>query len=276
MILENQNDLACYLCNGTIVQCKELIKNKPSGETDFGISVDLYQREIVQCNNCKVFNNFHYFDLDNLYSTSYNHNTYSNSIKKTYEKIMRLPYCDSDNQHRVERIKNYYSKNNKLLNEAEVLDVGSGLCVFPGELLKYIKNISCVDPSEISVRHALENIRVNKGYCGEFLDIDFEKKYDLITFNKVLEHVKNPIAMLAKAKSLLKKEGVVYIELPDGEEASKNGGFINREEFYLEHYTIFSKDSLDYLVRKIGFGLDEFGSIHEPSDKYTLFAFLKI
>mgnify|MGYP001976614780 CR=1 FL=1 len=81
---------------------------------------------------------------------------------------------------------------------------------------------------------------------------------------------------LLKAKSLLSTDGIIYIELPDGKNASENGGFIDREEFYLEHYTIFSKDSLDYLVRKIGFGLDEFSSIHEPSDKYTLFAFLKI
>ena len=93
-------------------------------------------------------------------------------------------------------------------------------------------------------------------FNGNFIDINFNNKYNLITFNKVLEQVKNPLDMLLKAKSLLNAGGTIYIELPDGETASTKGGFIDREEFYLEHYTIFSKKSVDLIME---FGIHQEG-----------------
>ena len=43
----------------------------------------------------------------------------------------------------------------------------------------------------------------------------FKKKFDLISFNKVLEHLKNPIMLLKSSKRFLNKNGIVYIEVPD-------------------------------------------------------------
>ena len=40
------------------------------------------------------------------------------------------------------------------------------------------------------------------------------KKFDLISFNKVLEHVKNPIMLLKSSKRFLNENGIVYIEVP--------------------------------------------------------------
>jgi len=265
----------CYLCGNNIFLKKYILTNKPKGETEFGIGSDNYHRIILKCKNCNVYNNHHDYDLDNLYLESYNLITYSNSIENNYDRIMQLPFSNSDNKHRVKRISEFYHENNISLNNIDVLDIGSGLCVFLGELVKHGPKISCVDPSNISVMHALENVGVNQAFQGNFFDINFKNKYDLVTFNKVLEHVKNPLDMLLKAKSLLNENGIIYIELPDGEVSYQNGGFVNREEFYLEHYTIFTEKSLKYLVKKAGFKLDRMKSIHEPSDKYTLYAFLR-
>jgi 2-polyprenyl-3-methyl-5-hydroxy-6-metoxy-1,4-benzoquinol methylase len=273
--LMTKENFYCYLCGNNDCLKKYKLTDKPKGETEFGIGSDNYHRIISKCRNCNVYNNHHDYNLDNLYLESYNQITYSNGIKDNYNKIMNLPYGQSDNKYRVDRIINYLGRKNKSLDELEVLDVGSGLCVFLGELIKHGPKVSCVDPSDISVKHALENVRVHEAFQGDFFDINFNKKYDLITFNKVLEHVKKPLDMLLKAKSLLTKDGTIYIELPDGEVASKNGGFVDREEFYLEHYTIFSKKSLKYLVKKAGFKLDRMKSIHEPSDKYTVYVFIK-
>ena len=133
-------------------------------------------------------------------------------------------------------------QNNVKFKDLEILDIGSGLCVFLGELKKYDAKVSCVDPSQISIKHALENVGVDEAFQGNFFDINFNKKYDLITFNKVLEHVTNPVEMLLKAKSLLTVNGIIYIELPDGENASNNGGFIDREEFYLDRNKLNFKE----------------------------------
>jgi len=266
----------CYLCGNNDCLKKYKLTDKPKGETEFGIGSDNYHRIISKCRNCNVYNNHHDYNLDNLYLESYNQITYSNGIKDNYDRIMQLPFPNSDNKHRVKRIVEFYQENNKSINDIDVLDIGSGLCVFLGELLKHEPKVSCVDPSDISVRHALENVGVHEAFQGNFFEINFNKKYDLITFNKVLEHVKNPLDMLLKAKSQLSNGGTIYIELPDGEVASKNGGFINREEFYLEHYTIFSKKAVDYLVNSAGLEIKIINDIHEPSDKYTLYAFISL
>ena len=67
---------------------------------------------------------------------------------------------------------------------------------------------------------------------------------------------------------------IIYLELPDAEGALNANGFIDREEFYLEHYTIFTRDSLSYLIENAGFKSHIIKRIYEPSDKYTLYSFL--
>ena len=98
-------------------------------------------------------------------------------------------------------------------------------------------------------------------------------QYEAITFNKVLEHVADPVAMLAKSKDLLTDGGFVYVELPDGEEAAKDGS--EREEFAIDHIHIFSLDSTVLLARKAGFEVMSVERLQEPSTKYTLRAFLR-
>jgi hypothetical protein len=87
---------------------------------DFGIDAEDYLRFISRCDNCDVYNNYHDYDSDNLYSELYNQATYSNSIKDNYDRIMGVPYSNSDNKQRVERIIKYYHKNNKPLNDVDV------------------------------------------------------------------------------------------------------------------------------------------------------------
>jgi len=112
-----------------------------------------------------------------------------------------------------------------------------------------------------------------EGICGEFLTIEKAGPFDAITFNKVLEHVEDPVKMLAKTHSLLSDIGFVYIELPDGEAAAKEGK--EREEFFIEHHHVFSPASVVHLAQKAGFQLIELERLQEPSSKYTLRAFVR-
>ncbi len=267
----------CYICKSEKFTVKENIKSKPAAETNFNIPENIYFRNISKCKICSVYNNFHELDLSNLYNEVYNESTYSNDIKDKFDFIMSLPDKKSDNKLRVERIVKHLKRDISDITNLSVLDVGSGLCVFLGELKKYgLKNLNCIDPSKISVSHSLENVKINSAYQGDFFDFDSKNKYDLITFNKVLEHVQNPIKMLSKAKEHLNRDGLVYLELPDGKSASQSGGFVDREEFFLEHFTVFNKESTNCLINMSGFKVIEIGEIHEPSDKYTIFSFIKI
>jgi SAM-dependent methyltransferase len=131
---------------------------------------------------------------------------------------------------------------------------------------------TALDPDERAARHAREVVGV-EGLCGSLPSASGLGRYDAITFNKVLEHVEDPIALLAHARPFLKDHGFVYIELPDGEAAAREEGF-GREEFFVEHFHVFSTASIARLAERAGFQMTELERLREPSGKYTLRAFV--
>ena len=70
-------------------------------------------------------------------------------------------------------------------------------------------------------------------------------------------------------------EGAIYIELPDGQAALEQGTAADREEFFIDHYAVYCPASLSHLVEAAGLTIAEARAIHEPSDKYTLYAFCR-
>ncbi len=265
--------VSCPLCRSENTRLIARLEKKPEKETDFGIKD--YRRSIFFCESCKVYFNRHGHDLSGLYSGNYNKATYDNRIVERYEKIMALPEDKSDNNRRVVRLVHFLRDEGMALDEAKVLDIGSGLCVFLAELKKSGPKTYCLDPDMLSVKHARENVKVDGAWQGSIEEFDTNERFDLITFNKVLEHVTDPVAMLAKSRKFLSKKGVVYIELPDASGAEKTDDFSGREEFFIEHNFIFTRESARFMIDKAGFKVLALDHILEPSGKYTIFAFMR-
>ena len=91
--------------------------------------------------------------------------------------------------------------------------------------------------------------------------------------NKILEHVNNPVNFLKIAKRLLKPNGIIYFEVPDGESALKVSK--NCQEFTIEHLTVFAFQSIMSLINKTNLIPLKIERIKEVSGKYTLIAFVK-
>lgn len=264
----------CYLCDSSEMDLVSSLTEKPERETDFGIGPKDYRREIYLCRRCGVYDNIHSYDFQRIYTKKYNKSTYNNDLLGRYNAIMDLPFERSDNKHRVKRISDFYGSKKRDLKGMKVLDVGSGLCVFLGEFVKRGIEGYCLDPDPLSVEHALKHAGVKRAYAGNFLSCPVDMKFDLITFNKVLEHITEPVSFLRRAKDLLIAGGFIYLELPDGPNALANGELVKREEFYIEHYTVFSEKSVRFLSEVAELKVVELSCIKEPSDKYTICAFL--
>ena len=88
----------------------------------------------------------------------------------------------------------------------------------------------------------------------------------------MLEHVESPMKMLKHSKRLLKKKGLIYIELPSVK-AKKYGK--QREEFCVDHLQVFSPKSLKLLIKYSGLSPTNVKDIKEPSGKYTIYGFAK-
>jgi len=260
----------CCLCGSSDYRLEGDFSKAAPRETDFGMTD--FKRQIFHCLNCDVY--FNDFDYPFDYQDDYNSATYSNNLQQVYDKIMSLPPDKSDNVQRVKRIIDF-TRNYGFDENMRILDVGAGLSVFAGKLIENsYKNCAVIDPSPLSAQHALEYVGVSRALNGELKDWDKNDKVDLICFNKVLEHIKYPVEVLKQAIDCLSDKDMIYIELPDGENALKNGTAWEREEFFAGHYTAFTSLSLNYLVDNAGLDIIDYASIHEPSDKYTIYAFL--
>ena len=208
------------------------------------------------------------------YHGSYVDATYVNPDKmaETFEKIIRFPNEKSDNHGRFQAVRNFASACFPETAYPSLLDVGSGLGVFPYLVQKNGWLCTALDPDRRAVEHIKHRLGIN-AICGDFLLIHPSGKFDIVTLNKVLEHVADPLSMLQKTHDWLTPKGFVYIEVPDGEMAVYEGG--DREEFTIDHLHIFSFASLASLCVKAGYLVQSIIRLREPSTKYTLRAFLK-
>lgn len=265
----------CYLCGSTEHQVLDVVNQKPKGETDYGIAEADYQRVITQCQHCQVYTNQHQLLDQRMYEGDYNASISLGSIRDRYDKVMHLPPEKSDNRQRVDRILEFLKSQDINPADSDVLDVGSGTCVFLGALKEAGPRCACIDPDPQAIAHASQYVGIPLAHCGTLEDFSDDQRFDLITFNKVLEHVKNPVAMLEKASRLLNDHGIVYLELPEGERAVEQHIETQRQEFFVEHYTIFNETSYMELARKAGYDCLEKQVITEPSGKLTICGFLK-
>ena len=268
-------NVCCYCCGGEVSNIFTY-HEPPKGETRFIFSNENYFREVVQCNKCGHFMSVHAMNDAGLYGHDYVESTYGGGhLIRAFEKVINLDHSESDNIGRCDRIIEFAEQqkviSHKKNNSPTILDVGSGLCVFLHEMRKRGWTGTALDPDPRAVAHAEDVVQVD-AVCGDFFNIESVGVFDIVTFNKVLEHVRDPIAMLSKSKNYLADNGFVYIELPDGECASIAGA--GREEFYVEHHHVFSLMSLAKVASKSGFIVRSIERLQEPSTKYTLRAFL--
>ena len=240
----------------------------PEGETRFLIPGSIYNRCYDQCQLCGHIFGRHSIDLSDLYSADYVNSTYGSKdgMSLRFDKIMSLPKSQSDNQNRVDRILSFCSRHHSI--GKRLLDVGAGLGVFPAVMREMGWSVTAIEPDERSVSIIREKAGV-EALSKSLFDINQEDLglFDLITFNKVLEHVEDPPVFLTKAAQLVAADGFIYVELPDVAAASEG---MCREEFFIEHHHIFSPASLCILAKASGLMLKELARFREPSGKFTI------
>lgn len=278
-MVENFHKINCQLCDSRQTLLLSAITEKPKLETRY-LSNDMnYYREIRHCLYCGVYFNAHDYNLFNedFYRGEYNAAIEKGKLQKRFDRIINLNESGSDNKQRVKRILSFCDLFiSKVYEELRVLDVGSGTGVFPYELSKNIEKVSAVDPDQSSVEMMGANIKLDNLWHGSLKDVPESEKFDLITFNKVLEHLKRPDEMLKQAIDRLASGGYIYIELPFAEDIIEEGLQDERAEFFIEHYTTYTFKALTYLLENTNLRSVTMKSLVEPSGKHTIYCFARI
>ena len=262
-------------CSAAHFERVHTYESAPAGEVRFPFSAGDYRRTIERCTVCSHYVTRHAMDTSGLYSAAYVDSTYGGDegIARSFARIDGLPPERSDNTARVERVVRYAEVNRPASPVPSILDVGSGLCVFLHRMKRAGWDCTALDPDARACEHARRRVGI-RAIHGDFMALERIGRYDALSFNKVLEHVPEPVAMLRKAALHLNPGGFVYIELPDADAAREEG--FGREEFFIEHLHVFTPASLALLVERSGLCLTVVERVREPSTKFTLRAFARL
>jgi SAM-dependent methyltransferase len=198
-------------------------------------------------------------------------------LKRRFEQVMNFPPAQSDNRARVTRIQDFLTRNEMSTGERAVADIGAGMGVFlaafkESKAFQHWKSVA-IEPEPHACEHIqrmLPDTKVLKGF-SDAVRHPFE--YDLITFNRVLEHIFNPLPVLQSERTHLRAGGVIYLELPDAESFHADGA--GNEAFGYGHHVVYSRDGFMRLAEQTGFKVEELQQIKEPSGKFTIFGFLR-
>jgi SAM-dependent methyltransferase len=131
---------------------------------------------------------------------------------------------------------------------ARVMDFGSG----SGEFVKAAKDAGHhavgVEPGSLFAAFARSEYGVEI-VSGPHAEVDFPpESLDLITSHHVVEHLRDPVAALARMAGWLKPSGIVYIAVPDITRSGKP----TFERFHFAHLYNFSPQTLEMAARKAG------------------------
>ncbi len=265
---------ACPISGDTQAHLVFAYDTPPQGEIGFRRPAgEPYRREVWQFAGSNHYVSRHAMTVATGYSGDYVNATYGNDagLRAAFQRVISLPPERSDNAGRIARVKSFATGHFEAGQEIRLLDIGAGLGVFPHAVKQAGWHCTAIDPDARAVGHMREHVGV-EAVLGDFMTIDDLGAFDIVTFNKVLEHVEDPVAMLRRARQFVTPRGFVYLELPDGEMAALSGA--GREEFFVEHLHVFSFVSMVMLAERAGFRPIAVERLQEPSTKFTLRAFL--
>ena len=124
-----------------------------------------------------------------LYKNDYSLISHGKNILRKFNRINNLKN-KSDNFHRINRVLQFFQKKNK---EYRLLDIGSGMGIFLYQLKKKTNwKLQGIESDKNNVLFSKNNLKLsvkNKTFkSSQFKNL----KFDIITLNKVIEHLKDP------------------------------------------------------------------------------------
>ena len=216
--MKRNEDKVCYLClSGNL----ELIKQGTRDNPDVNL---------LKCNRC---------GLQQLGSFEHMTEEYYTESHMTYPLK-----CILDDDRRVNELKD-------VLLEKDVLEFGSGLGGFCRKIKKYVNKIVAID-LDFQAKSTYEE---NNIPFFQKLDNLEDSSFDCVVMFHVLEHVEDPIYQLSELRRVLKKDGVIYVEVPNANDALLD--IYNSEEFlkfntYSGHLFTFNPENLKSIASKAG------------------------
>jgi SAM-dependent methyltransferase len=248
--MKNNNCILCHSNNKNFVA-------KQTFEDEYLTLIDpelnKLERAWVQCNDCNLIYHdpqLEEFETDILYKKFRDPSFRDEIADEYFERIISIPSSESENQVKVNWLNNNISDH--IRKGGSILDIGSGGGVF---LYTFMKRNASWSPHGVEPTPEFANLTQRKLHCpihsGNYNKEIFDKKFDLITCNQVLEHTIDPLKFLSDINHDLNSGGYLYMEVPDAidfEELPQK-----HDRFLAQHLWYFSKLVLESMFKDAGF-----------------------
>lgn len=147
---------------------------------------------------------------------------------------------------------------------------GSGI----DKLLDRFNEVTVVDGSKLAISQVQERFK-NQNLIAVhsfFEEIDFKGKvFDTIIMAHILEHVDDPILVLRKAKEFLADNGIIIIDVPNGNSLHRQVGVkmgllnenteLNQADLSIGHQRVYTPETFKKDVEDSGLIINNFGGM---------------
>ncbi|MDP1611555.1 MAG: class I SAM-dependent methyltransferase [Sulfuritalea sp.] len=268
----------CSICQGALEGRLLTINDPDRFERHIGIPSAGYRRVWVVCSRCgsatNRFESFSQSRLAELETAYYDVDLVGADIGERFTKIMALPVGASDNALRVSRIAAYAAS--WFSNEAySVLDIGAGTGVFLARLIQQdnarLSRAVGVEPDPTAAAH-LRELGLFEVISEPFPPARALGNFQLITLNKVLEHIADPLSFIERITATLDPQcGLLYVEVPDVLTATHRPA--NDNILGSLHRHLYSPRGLAEVLQRAGLDVLCVERVTEPSGKLSVYAY---
>ncbi len=209
---------------------------------------------IIKCRNCNL--------------VIQEHDANSEQLKKYYDEdyqrsnSLETGIMLSAAQHyrmRMKTIEPLFKQISGFLNKNKnILEIGCGAGTLLSKIKPLVKKCTGIEINSSFVKFITNELKID-AFCEDLLKVEFADKFDLIITIDTLDHLINPVETLGKIRSLLKPDGILYIEVPNRDEAlnyylpAQNKNAYQNFFWHRAHNFYFTMETLNLLLTKVGF-----------------------
>ena len=236
----------CIICGGKPVKTK-FGYCKPD-KYEKWVGLEDIKRLWVRCEDCGFYwqlRNYPLSKLEKIYENGYRNADFrGETIKEAYNRIesYRLTH-ESENEERYV----WFARNIKFKEARKVLDVGSGIGVWPKILSDAGFDVTCVDTNRDSVDFISQELGMS--CCYDLRDVN--GYFDTVTLIHVLEHILDIDGFLEQVRLRLRKGGYLFVEVPESSEFETLDK--DHDEFNSCHQWFFDTQGLSRVLERNGF-----------------------
>ena len=175
-------------------------------------------------------------------------------LRQHYSKEYFDSYFKNEAIHLAKRFKKRLPDLRRHAPAGNILDVGCGAGFFLHLASQNGYQAKGVELSEFAAEYARTHFSLDV-FHGYLSDADLApESFDIITLWHVLEHVTDPRDFLAQVHALLKKNGLLALEVPNiGSFPAQASGLFWELMAPREHFYYFSPETVSRLLKESGF-----------------------